>query len=89
MPRLSMLGYQVKTWHWAVPAHRSWHPPTVRSCFTATVFSSVMSQAASLNMSHGPAVVSWVVVVGDGVGVVVVMGGAEFVVVVGILVVVD
>ena len=88
MPRLSMLGYQVKTWHWAVPAHRSWHPPTVRSCFTATVFSSVMSQAASLNMSHGPAVVSWVVVVGDGGGVVVVMGGAELVVV-DILVVVD
>ena len=47
-----------------------------------------MSQAASLNMSHGPAVVSWVVVVGDGVGVVVVMGGAEFVLV-DILVIVD
>ena len=47
-----------------------------------------MSQAASLNMSHGPAVVSWVVGVGDGVGVVVVMGGAEFVLV-DILVVVD
>ena len=83
MPRLSMLGYQVKTWHWAVPAHRSWHPPTVRSCFTATVFSSVMSQAASLNMSHGPAVVSWVVVgvVGGWVVVVVVVINVEVVVV--------
>jgi len=85
MPRLSMLGYQVKTWHWAVPAHRSWHPPTVRSCFTATVFSSVMSQAASLNMSHGPAVVSWVVVGvvgGRVVGVVVVINVVVVVVVV-------
>ena len=84
MPRLSMLGYQVKTWHWAVPAHRSWHPPTVRSCFTATVFSSVMSQAASLNMSHGPAVVSWVVVgvVGGWVVVVVVVINVEVVVVI-------
>ena len=87
MPRLSMLGYQVKTWHWAVPAHRSWHPPTVRSCFTATVFSSVMSQAASLNMSHGPAVVSWVVVGVVG-GRVVVVGGWVVVVVVVINVVV-
>ena len=84
MPRLSMLGYQVKTWHWAVPAHRSWHPPTVRSCFTATVFSSVMSQAASLNMSHGPAVVSWVVVgvVGGWVVVVAVVINIEVVVVI-------
>ena len=84
MPRLSMLGYQVKTWHWAVPAHRSWHPPTVRSCFTATVFSSVMSQAASLNMSHGPAVVSWVVVgvVGGWVVVVAVVINVEVVVVI-------
>ena len=84
MPRLSMLGYQVKTWHWAVPAHRSWHPPTVRSCFTATVFSSVMSQAASLNMSHGPAVVRWVVVgvVGGWVVVVAVVINVEVVVVI-------
>lgn len=48
----------------------------MRSCFTDTVLSSVMSHAASWNMLQGPAVVKTVVVVGAGPAVVVVAGPA-------------